>query len=154
MSDTPTRWTIKRNCSASPRQLALVFASILLVSLIFGFAFASHGLWMVLPFVGIEMLAVAAAFICYGRHATDSERIELSDGEVRLLQVDGSRRVERRWPAPWTRVEVSAPRGVLAHPHVYVGARGERLEVGRLLTDERRLQLARELRTALRGAAA
>jgi len=62
-------WLVKRNCSASPRQLALVFGSLVAVSFAFGAGFAAQGLWMVLPFVGLELVAVAAAFICYGRSA-------------------------------------------------------------------------------------
>ena len=68
-------WLIKRNCSAGPRQLAMVFGSLVAVSFAFGLGFAAFGLWMVLPFVGLELIAVGAAFFCYGRHAADFERI-------------------------------------------------------------------------------
>jgi uncharacterized membrane protein len=34
-------WLIKRNCSASPTQLAAVFGSLVAVSLVFGAAFAA-----------------------------------------------------------------------------------------------------------------
>jgi uncharacterized membrane protein len=154
MSDIPTHWHIKRNCSASPRQLALVLASLVAVSFVIGLGFAAYGLWMVLPFVGLEVIAVAAAFVCYGRHAADFERIDVENGELRVQRVDGSRHVECGWPAVWARVDVVEESGLLRHPHVFVGVREERVEVGRLLTDERRLQLAKELRQALRGAVA
>ncbi len=147
MSDNATGWTIKRNCSASPRQLALVFASLVALSFAFGAAFAAHGLWLVLPFVGLEVLAVAAAFIVYGRHAADYERIELRDGVVTVRRVDGSRTTEWRAHAAWTRVEADAAR-------VYLAAHGVRIEIGRHLALERRAALARELRQALRKAAA
>jgi uncharacterized membrane protein len=109
---------------------------------------------MVLPFVGLELVAVAAAFVCYGRHAADFEHIDVENGELRLQRVDGARRVERGWPAVWARVEVVQETGILGHPRVFVGVRDERLEVGRLLVDDRRLELAKELRQALRGAVA
>jgi uncharacterized membrane protein len=57
MADPVRCWMIKRNCSASPQQLAMVFASLVAVSFAFGVAFAAQGLWLVLPLVGIEMLA-------------------------------------------------------------------------------------------------
>jgi uncharacterized membrane protein len=154
MSNIPTHWHIKRNCSASPRQLALVLASLIAVSFAIGLGFAVFGLWMVLPFVGLELVAVAAAFVCYGRHAADFEHIDVENGELRLQRVDGARRVERGWPAVWARVEVVQETGILGHPRVFVGVRDERLEVGRLLVDDRRLELAKELRQALRGAVA
>lgn len=147
MNDHAVNWTIKRNCSASPRQLALVFASIVALSFAFGAAFAARGLWLVLPFVGLEVLAVAAAFLVYGRHAADYERIELRDGVVTVRRVEGTRSSEWDARSAWTRVESEAGR-------VYLVAHGVRIEVGRHLTPERRAALARELRQTLRATAA
>lgn len=144
-------WTIKRNCSASPTQVALIFASIVAVSFAFGAAFAAQGLWLVLPFVGIEMLAVAAAFLCYGRVAADYERIEIRGGEIAVEKVEGSRRTLRRLPATWARVELQRLGGA-GRMSVWLAAGAERIEVGRHLLDARRVQLAEELRTALAGA--
>lgn len=154
MSDPAYHWTLKRNCSASPQQLALVFGSIVAVSFLFGAGFAAQGAWMVLPFVALELLAVAAAFICYGRHAADFERIELVDGELRIERHDGARVERRQMALPWTRVELDeAGRGWMQRVHLYLVARGERVEVGRHLPDERRRKLAQELKQALRIAA-
>ena len=144
-------WMIKRNCSASPRQVALVFASIAAVSLVFGVVFAAQGLWLVLPFVGIEVLAVAAAFFCYGRRAADYERIEIGGGQVAVEVVEASRRSVRRLPAPWARVELRRRDGG-GGVAVWLAAGAERVEVGRHLLDARRVQLAGELRMALAGA--
>jgi uncharacterized membrane protein len=139
---------IKRNCSASPGQVAAVFASIVAVSFAFGAVFASQGLWLVLPFVGIEMLAVAAAFFCYGRRAADYERIEIGPGEITVEQVQEARHVVRRLPSPWTRVEVQQV-GSAGGVTVWLASGVGRIEVGRHLLDARRVQLAEELRMAL-----
>lgn len=146
MNDHATCWTIKRNCSASPKLLALVFASIIAISFIIGAAFAYHGLWLVLPFVGLEVLAVAAAFFVYGRHAVDYERIELRDGVVTVRRVEGTRATEWRARSAWTRVEAEAAR-------VHLAAHGARVEVGRHLAHDQRATLVQELRQALRTAA-
>lgn len=146
MNDHAICWTIKRNCSASPRQLALVFASIVALSFAFGAAFAAQGLWLVLPFVGLEVLALAAAFFVHGRHAADYERIELRDGVVTVRRVDGARVAEWRARSAFTRVESEAAR-------VYLAAHGARVEVGRHLVHDRRATLAEELKQALRTAA-
>lgn len=150
MSNAAHCWMIKRNCSAAPRQLALVFASVVAVSFAFGAAFAAQGLWLVLPFVGVELLAVAAAFVCHGRHAADYERIEIADGVVAVEQVDGGRRVLRRLPAPWTRVESAGGPGGTT---LALAAGGARVPVGRHLPPARRVRLAEELRAALSAAA-
>lgn len=150
----PISWTVKRNCSASPTQLAAVFASIVGVSFVFGVAFATQGLWLILPFVGIEMIAVAIAFICYGRRAADFERITLSPHQFCIDRVEGSRLLHWEFPAYATRVEVEeSGTGWMNRVRVWIVSRGERVEVGRHLPADRRGALAREMRAALRGAA-
>ncbi len=146
----PTIWLIKRNCSASPRQLAGVFVSVVAISFAFGVAFATQGLWMVLPFVGLEVLAVAAAFICYGRHALDYERIALQGSSMRVERREGGRSTAFSFEATWVRVEIierAAEAGRRAQVHLV--SKGQRVEVGRYLVDERRAALGRELRGAL-----
>ena len=146
-------WLIKRNCSASPRQLAVVFASLVAVSFAFGVAFAAQGLWMVLPFVGLEVVAVAAAFVCYGRHAADFERIELRDGRLSVARQEGSQRSEVYFDLPWVRVEVSQRGSDLgARVKVELVSARQRVEVGRYLVDVRRAVLGQELRAALSSA--
>jgi uncharacterized membrane protein len=155
MSDPLFRWTLKRNCSASPRQLAFVFASIVLLSFLIGAAFAAFGLWLVLPFVGLELLAVAAAFVCYGRHAADFERIELGADEIRVERHDGGLVDRSRFALPWARVELDeAGRGLMRRARLFIVAREMRTEVGRHLPEPGRRRLAQELRQALREAAA
>jgi uncharacterized membrane protein len=146
-------WLIKRNCSASPGQLAVVFASLVAVSFVFGVAFATQGLWMVLPFVGLELVAVAAAFLCYGRHAADFERIELRDGRLVVTRHEGAQNSEVVFELPWVRLEVSQ-RGADFGARVtveLVSAR-QRVEVGRYLVDRRRAALGSEIRAALAAA--
>lgn len=154
MPDSDASWVIKRNCSASPKQLAAVFASIVAVSLSFGTAFAMHGAWMILPFVAIELVAVSAAFVCYGRHAADIERIDVAAGQIRVERHDGGRVQCVQIAAPWARIEVAeSGRGWMQRVRLFIVAHGKRIEVGRLLPDQRRRGLAQELRLALRRAA-
>ena len=81
-----------------------MFGSLVAVSFAFGAAFAVLGLWMVLPFVGLELAAVAAAFIWHGRHAADVERIELADDKLTVERVEADR--SRRWEFDRRRVRV------------------------------------------------
>ncbi len=143
-------WLIKRNCSAGPWPLALVFGSLVAVSFTFGLGFAAFGLWMVLPFVGIELLAVGAAFFCYGRHAADFERIAVAPGSVSVERVSGSRKEKWEFDPRVSHVQIdSSGRQWGKHVHVYLLASGTKLELGRHLLDARRAQLGRELDTTL-----
>jgi uncharacterized membrane protein len=155
MPALPICWTVKRNCSASPAQLAAVFASMVGLSFIFGVVFATLGLWLILPFVGLELVAVAVAFFCYGRGAADYERITLSEQDLRVERVEGSRTSQWRFARAWARVEVEESGGGWMHRvRVFIVSRGERVEVGRHLPVSRRKLLAQEVFVALRRAAA
>lgn len=145
----PKIWLIKRNCSASPRQLALVFVSLAAVAFVFAAGFAALGLWLVLPFAGLELLALAAAFVCYGRHAGDFERIELRDRLLTVTKADGLQRMETRFALPWVRIEMEGGRAAGAEAHVVVVSARQRVAVGEMLVASRRTGLAHELSAAL-----
>ena len=129
----------------------MVFASIVLLSFLIGVAFAVVGLWLVLPFVGLELLAVAVAFVCYGRHAADFERIEVDAGQIRIERHEGGRVDRARLSATWARVELDEfGGGWMRRARLYIVARGERFEIGRHLPEPRRRDLAQAVRRALR----
>jgi uncharacterized membrane protein len=144
MPDHDTRWILKRNCSASPKQLATVFASLAAFAFLIGVVFAAYGAWLVIPFAGLEIVAVGVAFLCYGRHAADYEAIELRGDVLTIVRVDGAERIEVDLPTRWAVVEY-APARLLLY------ARGQQVEVGRHLPEARRMTLAREIKRALQG---
>ena len=53
----------------SPAGLATVFAALAVLTLAIGLGFAWVGAWLVLPFAGLEVLMLAAAFFVYARRA-------------------------------------------------------------------------------------
>lgn len=59
----------RRHCSISPQGLALVFGGLAALTLGVGAAFAALGAWLILPFAGLEALALAAAFVAVARRA-------------------------------------------------------------------------------------
>lgn len=138
-------WVLKRNCSISPRQLAMAYAGLSGASLIVASFFAWHGAWYVLGFSVAELSAVGLAFLHIGRHATDRERIALIDDclIVELIQAEKSQQF--RLNPRWTRVEPPGAYGAL----IALQERGVRVEVGRFLTQLKRHELAQELKRSL-----
>jgi uncharacterized membrane protein len=140
-------WLSKRNCSLAPRQLALIFASLATVSLGIAVAFAAAGAWMVLPFAGIEVLALGTAFVVYARHAADYERIVLSR-DCLLVETSRAERLSQETCAPaWIRVEYNGARQEL----IGLVTSGQRIEVGRFVPESERTDLAMQLRAQLQG---
>lgn len=138
-------WVLKRNCSISPRQLAMAFAVLCMLSLTVAIFFTLHGAWYVLWFSVVELSAVGWAFFRVARHATDREHIALIDEclVVELIQMEQTRqfKLDKRR----IRVELPVSRGAL----IGLEANGTRVEVGRFLTEWRRREFAQELRCAL-----
>lgn len=60
---------VKRHCSISPQGLLLVFAALAALSLGIATAFAALGAWLILPFAGLEVAALCAAFWVTARRA-------------------------------------------------------------------------------------
>ena len=122
--------------------MALCVASFLVAAY-----FVMHGAWVVMVFAMLEMTAVAAAFVYFGRHATDRECIYLSEVELLIELVQAERSLSFRLDPRRTRVAIPEPRQRL----IRLEANGERVEVGRYLTERKRQEFAQELNRELAG---
>ena len=140
------QWLLKRNCSLAPRQLLAFYASLCTVSLAIGFLFWTHGATLVMPFAGLEMLAIGAVLLLYARHAADSESIRLRPGRLTVRRVSGPHVEQVEFAPAWVRVEPESSDRSL----IELSGQGRRISVGRFVRPELRRQLADELRWALR----
>jgi uncharacterized membrane protein len=135
--------TLKRNCSISPAGLAGVFAALAFVVVAIGTAFAIAGAWLVLPFAGLEVLLLGAAYVLYARRAADYERIVLDSGWLTVEVGEAQRTSRYEMEARRARVHLDEERVML------LGAR-EQLELGRHLDAQTRARFAAELQKRLR----
>jgi uncharacterized membrane protein len=140
---------LKRNCSISPAGLVWAYGLIAIMTMAIATALAVMGAWPVLPFAGVEIVALGIAFFLNGRHAADYERIELDRGRlvVEVGESDSVRRHEFN-PARASVVVAGEGHGV----RVLLDEKpGRRLEIGRHLQEQARLDLAGELTKRLRN---
>jgi uncharacterized membrane protein len=118
----------------------LVFTACL--SFAIGLGFALAGAWPVLPFVGLEVAALATAFGVHARHAADYERIVIRDGVMRVEVGEAGRVRVHDFHPGWVQVCTQrAQCGV----RVEVRSHGRGLEIGRHLDAPARGLLAAEL---------
>jgi uncharacterized membrane protein len=150
VTEDRVEFVLRRNCSLSPRGLLLVFGSMVALASGFGVAFAALGAWMILPFAGVELLALAAAFLVYGRHAADGERVLLTPEALTVEVSDGGITRVHEFDPRWARLVV---REEARLPRLYLVGRGRELEIGRHLGWQRRNGFERDFRAALRRAA-
>ena len=64
----------------SPAGLAKIFAALAAVVLAIGTGFAALGAWLVLPFAGLEALALGAAYLAYARRFGTQEQKRITRG--------------------------------------------------------------------------
>ena len=73
---------LKRNCSISPIQLAIIFIFLGIISIVIGVIFYSLGATLILPFSFVEVFALVAAYFYNALHANDYERLKVDSQHV------------------------------------------------------------------------
>lgn len=137
---------LRRHVSLSPRQLLLAYGLLCGLSLVVAAGFWSQGVTVVSLFTGVELLAVGGALLVVARHAGDREVITLADHGLSVEQRFGQDVVHTSFRAEWVRVEPVVDDGSL----VELSGEGRSVRVGRHVRSELRIELAQELRRALR----
>ncbi len=140
------RFELKRNVSMTPRQMLLSYGLLCALSLVVALGFWWQGVAMVVMFTGIELLAVGAAMLIVARHAGDRETITLAGHELAVEQHCGAQVECAKFRAEWVRIEPAGAEGSL----VELSGQRRSVKVGRHVRPELRIELAQELRRALR----
>jgi uncharacterized membrane protein len=104
----------------------------------------------VLPFAGIEVLLLAAAYLAYARHAADYERIVLESGRLTVEVVEAQKVSRHEIEARRAEVYLDAGRMRQGARLKLRGGAREELELGRHLDEHARAEFAAELQKRLR----
>ncbi len=140
---------IAPNQSMSWGGLLLAYTGIAGVTLSVGIYFWAHGFTLVLPFSGLELLALGAALYVTAWRGGRREVITISDDTICVES--GRKKPEQRhhFQRYWARVVLQRP-WVAWHPsRLLIRARGLEIEVGRFLNEQERTGLARILTSAI-----
>ncbi|MCB1785013.1 MAG: DUF2244 domain-containing protein [Chromatiaceae bacterium] len=129
--------------------LAALAVPLLLVSLVL----AARGLWLVLPFAGLELAAVYACIYIVSHASRRCEVVSISESLVTIEKGrDRGRCPERGGPEQrvefargWVKVELSKNRERWYPRRLWIGVSGKRVEIGEFLVDEEKAELAAEL---------
>jgi uncharacterized membrane protein len=148
-------WVLKKNCSLSPKQSGALFAAAAGLSLSVALGWALAGVWVVLPFAVIEVLALAAAFLMYSRHAADFERVELRAGRLLVERADGLIVEVTELVARSAKVDLAerSPKATgfsRSNPTLLkLSALGRTVEIGRFVPQSQRETLMLDMRRSL-----
>jgi len=135
--------TFKPNSSLSANGKLKVIVLLCLIPCLIGIGFSLLGAWLVMPFVGLEVFALAFAFYYVNIHENDYESITI-DGDSLLVERCYQEQVTQHVLNPyWVKVvRHELPNGEL---HLGLFSHGKEIEVGRYLTRKQRESLAEQL---------
>ncbi len=116
-----------------------------------GLRFVFWGAWPVLGFSVIEIGLATLLIQLNTRRARQTEMILLGEDGFRIIRTDvKGRRIEIGLPSAWTRVALEERRGRV--PALSLSARGHRVEIGAMLGETEKRDLAAALAAALQDA--
>jgi len=146
-----SRWIIRPNQSLSWRAVLWVYALVAVGLTGMSVAFALKGFWPVLPFAGLELLVLGAAFyLCLSR----SQWREVVSIDANVVRVEkGRRQAEQRWecPSAWARVLLEKSPIAWYPSRLMIAYQGRGVEIGRFLCEDERVALAVTLKRSIRN---
>ncbi|MBB5186024.1 MULTISPECIES: DUF2244 domain-containing protein [Zhongshania] len=138
---------LRPNCSADWSENRRIIQTIMLFNAVLGMCFAANGAWLVLPFIGLEMLLLWLVLAAVFRKLQAQEVVSL---DPQNLSIDvGHHCCEHHWQ--WPRQSSFVLVTVLPHPwdplQISISHCGECVSIGDFLNKDD----SRELLSALRN---
>jgi uncharacterized membrane protein len=133
-------------CALTPRAARLFYSS--LCAVCFGVAtfWTVLGYWPVLPFAGLEMLALGWALKLSMDRRKHRQTITLTPAEVAIESAFEREVRQVVFPRYWAQVRIRAGLSPLHPSRLTIESHGRRCEVGSFLNEQERLGLAHRLR--------
>jgi len=143
------QFIVRRNQSLSWRGNKLFIYFMAAVS--FGIAgmFALKGLWLILPFAGLEILALTLGLYMCSLRCRDQEVVTIADDFVTVEK--GRVKPSQAWQfeRAWVNLELVKP-PLQGHPSkLLIRSKGNETEIGKCLTNDERKTLSVSLAKAL-----
>lgn len=144
----PCRILLQPNRPLSWRGAQWAWLLLSIPALVLALGLTALGFWPILPFAGLELGLLYLAFYLSSRRQYGQEMLRITERELILTRVSGSRRTRVRLPRAWTRLQLQEDVGHWAPPRVALRYRGELTEIGTELNEQERRQLIDTLRHA------
>jgi uncharacterized membrane protein len=132
--------------SLSEARAALFFATLCMPSLGIALSLAVRGYWPVLPFAGLELLALGAALKFNLRRRADTQQIMITDERVTIDTRQRQLIVHSEFSRHWAQVKLRRARSPWHPSRLTIESHGRACELGSFLTEEARCALAGRLR--------
>ena len=143
------RLVLLPNRSMGWHELVIFYLFQCVVALAVGLFFAIQGLWLILPFSGLEMLALGSALYLVSRSTHRRQVITLDKSKVRVEK--GVYHCDQSWEfnAAWVRLNYRITGKASSRRKLELGSHGRYVEVGEFLTNIEKDALAFQLKECI-----
>lgn len=142
---------IRPNHSMNARHSAVFVICLAALSLTIALSFFSVGLWLVLPFAGLEVLAVGVAIGYSIKRSRGYEWIVVTDRDVAIIKSELGKSQRYNFQRYWTQVRLEDAPSRLQPRRLLVGSHGRFIEIGRDFVGRDRENFAVRLTEAVRS---
>ncbi len=136
------------NRAMSWKALLIAYSIIASVTLAVGVIFFAHGFTLILPFSGIEVLALGAALYITAWRGGIQEVITFTDDSIQVQRGHGGPEETHSFQRAWVRIVLERSWNNWYPSRLLLRSHGKQLEIGRFLNEQERQGLAELLRSA------
>lgn len=140
-----TRLLLKPNRSLSWRGNVLIWIGLVVISLTIALGWSLMGAWVVLPFAGIELIAVGTGIYLTSRDCHRQELVTLQGDDIILEKGHAEKEISWTLPRPYTRLQYHEPKHAFAVAKLSFRHRDNSVPVGDFLNQEDTAILLRAL---------
>ena len=144
-----SRFVVTPNCSMTWRDNKIFVASLATISFGIAGAFAMQGLWMILPFAGIEIIFLTVILYLCCLRATQCEVISIDADNIQIEVGRQKAREIHSFQRAWTSVELYSSQTSNEQSRLIIRSKGKELEIGACLSELDRKSLASSIKQAL-----
>jgi uncharacterized membrane protein len=135
------------NCSLTTQGRVKLFMLLAVIPLIMGVGFLIIGMWMIFPFIGLELFALAYAFYYIDSHAADFESISIEGDKLIVEKHNNKQTRQFEFNAYWAKLVLNQAKN--GNLNLYLRSRGIDLEIGKFMNNYQREALAIQLKKRL-----
>ena len=145
-----SEYIIQPNQSLSQRGMLFVLLAFGVIMGVFALRLAYMGFWLIIPFLALDLIAVAAAFYFIQKKCCIRESVRIDEKQLRIGHHEMRNRKAWAFDLHWVRIKLQQH----AHPwqpsRLLIGSHGKWIELASFLTNEERESLSIELNRSIK----
>jgi uncharacterized membrane protein len=149
--ETKEGFVVMPNKAMPWHQLVWIYSVIASFTIGVALGFFSQGLTLVLPFAGLEVVALGAALYISAWRGGVKEVISVTEDKIRIEIGHDSPEQRHELKRAWVQVVLQRPWNSWYPSRLFIKSHGRQVEIGRFLNESERQGLAKELQKLIKN---